>query len=91
MAPFLEIFILWDIQVYICSLYNNNEIAYVEVFVNEKFSLTSTLNVPYVHSYICVLDYSLNDTRVDWYICQAQFILGVKVCRISLKIYKLVK
>jgi len=57
MALFSAIFALWNIQVYICSLYSSNEIAYVEAPINETFRLW----IFYMSIYIIIISDLGND------------------------------
>ena len=44
--PFPAVFTLWDIWVYICTMYYNNETSYIEVSVDDRFGFGTVLSVP---------------------------------------------
>ena len=48
MTPFPAIFTLRDFWIHVGSLYYGNEAFYIEVSVNDFFSIESTLSVPYI-------------------------------------------
>lgn len=45
MALFLVVFVLGDPRVHVYPLYSNNEVADIETFIDEVFSLSATLDI----------------------------------------------
>ena len=48
MFPFSAVFALENIQIHVCTSNSSDITPYIETLVNQTFSLTTALNIPYV-------------------------------------------